>query len=170
MTPRPGDLVVRGRTARFLGRGFPVAVGRGGIAPKRGEGDGVTPVGAWRLESLLWRPDRLPRPRTALPLRPIGPRDGWGDDPAEPQAYNRAVRLPVQGSAERLRRRDRLYDLVAVTDFNRNPVVPGAGSAIFVHLWRSPFHPTAGCVAFRAPDLAWVLARWTPRSRLLIRA
>ena len=67
-------------------------------------------------------------------------------------------------------RGDGLYDLCGVTDHNACPVVPGMGSAIFVHLWRKPRHPTAGCIAFRRPDLAWILARWQPgRSRLVVR-
>jgi L,D-peptidoglycan transpeptidase YkuD (ErfK/YbiS/YcfS/YnhG family) len=65
-------------------------------------------------------------------------------------------------------RADPLYDLVAVLDWNRRPVVPGRGSAIFLHLWRKPRHPTAGCIAFRGADLAWILARWTPRSRVVV--
>jgi L,D-peptidoglycan transpeptidase YkuD (ErfK/YbiS/YcfS/YnhG family) len=68
-----------------------------------------------------------------------------------------------------MRRGDGLYDLCAVTDHNTDPVVPGAGSAIFVHVWRRPRFPTAGCVAFARADLCWILARWTPRSRLVIR-
>ena len=166
--PRRGDLVVGRWGARFRGRRFPCTLGRGGLGPKRGEGDGVTPAGVLRLESVLWRPDRGAPPRGPLPRRRIGPRDGWSDDPADP-AYNRLVRWPARGSAERLRRADPLYDLVAVTDFNRAPVRAGAGSAIFLHLRRGPHHPTAGCLGFRRADLAWVLARWTPRSRVLIR-
>lgn len=62
-----------------------------------------------------------------------------------------------------------MYDLVAVLDWNRRPVVAGRGSAIFLHVWRKPRHPTAGCVVFRPGDLAWILARWTPRDRVVVR-
>ena len=167
--PRPGDLVIDRWGARFGGRRLPCAIGRGGIvrAAAKREGDGATPAGAWRLTGLRWRADRLRRPATPLPARPIGPRDGWSDDPAEP-AYNRPVRLPHGFSAERMRRGDRLYDLVALTDHNAAGA-PGAGSAIFLHVWKRPRRPTAGCVAFRRRDLAAILARWTPRSRVLIR-
>ncbi|MEM6664113.1 MAG: L,D-transpeptidase family protein, partial [Pseudomonadota bacterium] len=73
-------------------------------------------------------------------------------------------------ASDRMRRGDPLYDICAVTDQNFAPAVPGRGSAIFVHLWRKPRHPTAGCIAFRRADLEWILARWTTRSRLIIRA
>jgi L,D-peptidoglycan transpeptidase YkuD (ErfK/YbiS/YcfS/YnhG family) len=159
-----GDLVVGRWGARFRRRSFPCAVGRGGIGAKRAEGDGITPAGRHRIEAVLHRPDRL-RHRGA---RPIGPRDGWSDDPADP-AYNRPVRRPHRFRHEALRRPDRVYDLVAVLDWNRNPAVPGRGSAIFLHVWKAPRHPTAGCIAFRARDLAWILARWTPRCRVVVR-
>lgn len=150
--------------AQFLGRRFPCAVGRGGIGEKRREGDGVTPAGAHRIETLL---HRGPRPRATLPLRRIGPGDGWSDDPADPD-YNRLVRRPRRLSHEALHRPDRLYDLVAVLDWNRAPIVPGRGSAIFLHAWRKPRHPTAGCIALSSRDLAWILARWTAGSRVIV--
>ena len=162
--PRAHDLVVTRWSARFRGRSFPVAVGRGGIGTKGGEGDGVTPRGVHRLEAVLHRPDRLALAFGAA----IGPCAGWSDDPTDP-AYNRPVRRPHPFSHEALRRPDRQYDLLAVTDWNRAPVLPGRGSAIFLHVWRAPRRPTAGCIAFRCADLAWLLARWTPRSRVVVR-
>lgn len=156
--------------ARFAGRRLACAVGRGGIGPKRAEGDGITPRGTHRLEALLFRPDR-PAGRAGARdfpgARAIGLCDGWSDDPADP-AYNTAVRLPHPASHERLRRADPMYDLIGVLDWNRDPVVPGRGSAIFLHVWRGPRRPTAGCVAFAASDLVWILARWTPASRVIV--
>lgn len=162
---RAGDLVVGPWGARFRGRRFPCAHGRGGIVPAsaKREGDGASPAGVWHLTALRCRPDRVRLPGAA----PILPRDGWSEDPADP-AYNTAIRHPHAFPAERMRRADPLYDLCAVTDHN-TPAVPGMGSAIFVHLWRRPRHPTAGCIAFRRDHLAWILARWSARSRLVIR-
>jgi L,D-peptidoglycan transpeptidase YkuD (ErfK/YbiS/YcfS/YnhG family) len=152
--------------ARFRGRAFPCAIGRGGIGVKRAEGDGVTPAGRHRIETVLRRARRPARVRGA-PVRLIGPFDCWSDDPADP-AYNRPVRRPHGFSHEALQRPDRVYDLVAVLDWNRDPVTPGRGSAIFLHAWRAPRRPTAGCVAFAPRDLAWILARWTPGSRVVV--
>jgi L,D-peptidoglycan transpeptidase YkuD (ErfK/YbiS/YcfS/YnhG family) len=156
------DLVVDRWGARFRGRRFPCAVGRSGIGVKRAEGDGVTPAGRHGIEAVLVRRDRRRWPGG----RAIGPSDGWSDDPADP-GYNGPVRLPRRFGCERLGRADPMYDLVAVLDFNRHPPVPGRGSAIFLHAWRRPRHPTAGCIAFRPADLAWILARWTPRDRVV---
>jgi L,D-peptidoglycan transpeptidase YkuD (ErfK/YbiS/YcfS/YnhG family) len=179
---RPGDLVVGRWGARFLGRFVPCAVGRGGIGHKRAEGDGITPVGSHRIEAVLVRADRARRGQVVrgglhpapsdlgggVQRRMIGPRDGWSDDPADP-AYNRLVRRPHAGGHERLRRPDPLYDLVGVLDWNRAPAVPGRGSAVFLHVWRGPRQPTAGCIAFRRRDLEWILRHWAPRRRVVVR-
>jgi L,D-peptidoglycan transpeptidase YkuD (ErfK/YbiS/YcfS/YnhG family) len=146
---------------------MPCAHGRGGIREDKQEGDLASPVGGFRLLWLYWRADRSPAPRTALPLCPLGPQQGWSEAPEDP-AYNRPVQHPHAYPADRMARGDALYDLCAVTDQNWDPAIPGKGSAIFVHLWRKPRHPTAGCIAFRRHDLEWILARWTPASRLII--
>lgn len=135
-------------------------------ADKR-EGDGASPAGSFRLLAVHWRADRMAPPRTRLPRRPIGPRDGWSDDPRDP-LYNRLVRLPRAFGHERMRRADPLYDVVVQTSHNA-VCAPGAGSAVFVHLRRGQGPRTAGCVAFRRADLLWVLARWRPGDRLVIR-
>lgn len=160
------DLVVGHWGARFLGRRFPCAIGRGGILADKREGDGGTPTGRYQILGGMYRADRRAAPRGAA-LIPAGHRDIWSDDPKDP-AYNALGRSgPVGFSCERMRRGDALYDLVLFTDHNQ-PAKPGFGSAIFVHQWRGPRMPTAGCVAFRRRDLAWIWERWTPRSRLVI--
>lgn len=162
------DLVVTRHGARFRGRSLPCAIGRGGIAREKREGDGATPAGVHRIVGLLYRPDRLAA--SALPAWavPIGPRDLWSDDAGDP-AYNHRVRAPHPFGHERLRRADPLYDLVLVTDWNWPRATPGRGSAIFVHSWRAPRHPTAGCVAFARADLLWIARRLEPETRLVVR-
>lgn len=164
------NLIVDDRgVARFMGRGIPCAIGKGGIVEDKREGDGGTPVGVWRMESVFYRADRVLRPNVALPVAPIGAWNGWCDDPSE-DLYNQEIKLPVSCSHERMRRGDTLYDIVVVLDHNRNPPVPGKGSAIFIHCWRAPRFPTAGCIAFTPPDLRWVLERWDPlRSKVMVR-
>jgi L,D-peptidoglycan transpeptidase YkuD (ErfK/YbiS/YcfS/YnhG family) len=106
---------------------------------------------------VLYRADRIARPRTRLPVRAIGDHDGWCDDPAD-RNYNRLVRLPSRQSAEGLRRADHLYDLVLVLGYNDRPRVRGRGSAIFMHLARPGFTPTDGCIALTQHDLLMLLA------------
>lgn len=165
MTPQ--DLVVTPTGLRFLGRRFPCSIGRGGLvaADAKREGDGATPRGVHRIVGMLYRPDRMARPVDwALP---IGPSDLWSDDSRDAD-YNQMVRAPHGFSHERLRRADALYDLVLLTDWNWPEAVPGRGSAIFLHRWRRPGFPTAGCVAFAPADLLWIARHLTPRSRLIV--
>jgi len=143
-------------------------LGRGGVRADKREGDGATPAGAFPFRRVLWRADRLPAPPTRLPASPIAPDDGWCDDPALPE-YNRPVRLPFAGSREEMWRADGVYDVVVVIGHNDDPVVPGAGSAVFVHLTRPDRTPTAGCVALDAPDLLRLLADCGPGDRLVVR-
>ena len=164
----PDDLVVTRWGARFMGRQFPCAIGRGGIRAHKREGDGASPRGTHGLVGLLYRPERIAR--GALPdwALPIGPRDLWSDDPTH-EDYNLMVRAPYPHSHECLRRADPLYDLVLITDYNWPRAERGAGSAIFIHLWRGPRYPTAGCIAFRRADLLWIARRIRYGTRLIIR-
>jgi L,D-peptidoglycan transpeptidase YkuD (ErfK/YbiS/YcfS/YnhG family) len=161
----PADLVVTPSGLRFLGRRFPCTRGRGGVTSAKREGDGATPRGVHRIVGMLYRPDRMARPADwALPIRP---RDLWSDDPKDPD-YNLMVRAPHVFSHERLRRADPLYDLVILTDWNWPPAVPGRGSAIFVHRWRGPGLPTAGCIGLARGNLRWIAARIRYETRLIV--
>lgn len=161
----PADLVLTRTALRFQGRRFPCSIGRGGRSDRKQEGDGATPRGIHRIVGLLYRPDRISRPANwAVPIRP---GDLWSDDPADPN-YNLLVRAPHDFSHERLRRADPLYDLVLLTDWNWPSAVKGRGSAIFIHRWRKPGHPTEGCVAVRPGDLAWIVPRITYATRLIV--
>lgn len=159
-------MVLTPRGLRFLGRTFPATIGRGGITDNKREGDGATPKGVHRIVGCLYRPDRLARPcNWAIPIRP---GDLWSDDPDD-AAYNRLVPAPYGPSHERLRRADPLYDIVLITDWNWPDALPGRGSAIFLHRWRKPGHPTAGCVALRPDHLRWIVGRIGIGTRLLVR-
>ena len=165
---KPLDMVLTPTGLRFKGRRFACTIGRGGVvaAERKREGDGGTPAGIHRIVGMLYRPDRMARPTDwALP---IGPLDLWSDDVRDPD-YNLMVRAPHGFSHEHLRRADPQYDLVLITDWNWPYSVPGRGSAIFLHRWRRPCAPTAGCIAFAPQDLLWIAQRLRPQSRLIVR-
>lgn len=167
--PSPVDIVVTADGVATVGETrLRCAVGAGGIRADKQEGDGATPAGTWPLREVFYRADRLARPTTLLPVRKLRSFDGWCDAPADPR-YNRLVRLPYAASAERLWRTDHLYDLIVVVGYNDAPVVPGAGSAIFLHVARDGYGPTAGCVAFAREDLLSILKAVDAGSRLVVR-
>lgn len=164
-----GDLVVTpGGWATLEGQAYRCALGRSGIKAGKREGDGATPAGTFPLLRVLYRPDKFPQPpASGLPVAAIAPDDGWCDEPSHP-AYNRPVKLPFAASHEELWRADNLYDLIAVVGYNDDPVVPGQGSAIFLHVAREGHAPTAGCLAFNREDLLEIVARLRQGDRVVI--
>lgn len=162
---KPGDSMRGWLTAGPLS--LPVALGRGGIKANKREGDGGTPRGSFRLKRLWWRADRHPRPATLLPVRRITPDDGWCEDHAD-RHYNRPVKLPAGSTTDRLARKDDLYDFVVEIEHNTRPRIAGRGSAVFVHVARPRFKPTAGCVALDIGSLRRLLARLGPRTRIVV--
>jgi L,D-peptidoglycan transpeptidase YkuD (ErfK/YbiS/YcfS/YnhG family) len=148
---------------------FRAALGSGGIGVKRGEGDGITPVGIFPIRRLLFRADRIKLPLTCLPVSAIVPDDGWCDAPDDP-VYNQPVKLPYRASAEALWRSDSVYDLIVVLGYNDDPVVPGAGSAIFLHVAHADYRPTQGCIALARDDLLALVSVLSPGDTVAIRS
>lgn len=146
---------------------MPCALGRAGLSRSKREGDGATPVGRFELLGGFRRADRGLPCGGPLALRPIRPDDGWCDDAGDGR-YNRLVRRPFGGSHEAMWRDDPLYDVVIVLDVNLRRRVIGRGSAVFFHLARDGFAPTAGCVAIRAADMRRLLPQLGPRPVMVV--
>ncbi len=144
---------------------YACALGKGGRRRDKHEGDGATPIGRFPLRRLFFRADRVRRPDTQLPARPVLPSFGWCDGVTIPQ-YNRLIRRPFLGRHEMLWREDHLYDLIIEVGYNDAPPKPGLGSAIFVHVARDDYAPTEGCVALATDDLHKVLRDLSPGSHL----
>ena len=160
-------------TGVFSGPGLQThcALGKGGVrlpGAKR-EGDGASPIGAWPVRRVYFRPDRVAPPKSVFETVPLCPWDGWCDDPAHP-LYNRPVTLPFKASHEKLWRADHVYDVIAELGYNDDPVVAGRGSAIFMHVAKDNYEPTEGCVALKLPDLLLVLKKMKRKSKIEIEA
>lgn len=153
------------RRLRFGDIDVPCVIGRGGSCPAgdKREGDGRTPLGDWPVRGVLLRRDRfMLRSIPTIPWRWIRENDGWSDDVADP-AYNRPATLPRAFSAETMLRADHAYDAVVVLGHNDAPPAPGAGSAIFFHIWVDA-RPTEGCVAVAAEDMLRIVPRLAPNT------
>ncbi|MGB3867746.1 MAG: L,D-transpeptidase family protein, partial [Xanthobacteraceae bacterium] len=106
-------------------------------------------------------------PRTHLAIRRITAQDGWCEDPAD-RRYNRPIRLASDSDGDRLQRADHLYDFIIEIDHNTRPRVAKRGSAVFLHLARDNFGPTAGCVAMTRPMMLRLLERIGPKTKIVI--
>lgn len=146
---------------------WPCALGRGGVTHAKREGDGGTPAGVLTPLQGFWRADRQRRPATALRLSKIRASDGWCDAPGH-RRYNQPVQLPFPASHEEMWRTDGLYDVVIDLDWNRRPAVSGRGSAIFLHLARKDYAPTAGCIAVAPATMRRLLPLLTSATRILV--
>jgi L,D-peptidoglycan transpeptidase YkuD (ErfK/YbiS/YcfS/YnhG family) len=161
-------IIVRGNQLTYKGLIFPCAIGKGGVSQHKKEGDGCTPVGIYALRECWWRQDKLHHaPKTGLRLRVTNEEDGWCDEPSSPH-YNQPVKLPYSLSHEKMWRDDDVYDIVVPLGYNDDPVIPGKGSAIFMHLARPGYEPTEGCVALAKDHMLELLALCTPDSRIEI--
>lgn len=152
------NIEVRGDgTLTCNGKKYRCALGKGGVREDKREGDGATPIGCFAVRKVYYRPDKFDQPpQTAFPVQAVATDDGWADDDKLPE-YNTRVKLPYAGSHEKLWRDDHLYDLIVELGYNDRPPVPGKGSAIFMHVARETYSPTAGCVALSQEDLLEVL-------------
>ena len=144
------------------------ATGAGGVRPNKKEGDQATPAGTFALPFGMYRRDRIRLPNTDLPMVPLLESHAWVDDSNDPN-YNELVELPYPAHAEPLWRTDRIYDLLLVVGYNMNPTQPGAGSAIFLHIARPDFSPTAGCIAVSRSVLLKLVGLLGADSTLTIR-
>lgn len=150
---------------QMTGKVMAAVVGRRGIAPPNGkrEGDGRTPSGTFDLKRAFgYAKDS----DTGLNYRMVSTYDFWVDDPTSDQ-YNRWVRVkPEARSYETLRRDDDLYKYAVVVEYNTGPIVRGAGSAIFLHVWKDKDTATAGCIALEEDHvkqiLSWLNAEQNP--------
>lgn len=151
---------------------WPAMLGRSGIVPaaQKREGDGGTPAGVHAIGPAF---GYAPTAATRLAYRQATAHDWWIDDPASP-AYNTWQTNDGKPtvSAEAMRRDDDQYELGAVLGWNVDPVVPGRGSAIFLHVWKGPDEPTSGCVALArehvAALLGWLDAKAHPCMLVLV--
>ena len=90
---------------------------------------------------------------------------GWCDDP-ESKKYNQLIKLPSKFNFEKLYRKDVIYDIIFILNFNTNPIKKNKGSAIFIHVAKRNYSPTKGCIAIKKNDIK-KLAREISRKTLV---
>ena len=146
---------------------FKCAVGLNGLTKNKIEGDQCTPVGEFTFKKIYYRADKLGLIDFLIPSSSISENDGWCDDISN-EFYNQFIKFPFKGSAERLYRADDLYDLVCVLNYNTDPIIPGKGSAIFLHVAKNNFLHTEGCIALQKDVLIRLSINIDKDSKIII--
>jgi len=143
------------------------ALGKAGVNKKIKEGDGITPKGIFKITKIYYRVDKIKSVKTKLKKIKIRKNMGWCDDPNS-RFYNQQVKLPSKFSHEKLYRNDDLYDLVAVLNYNTNPIIKNKGSAIFLHIAKNSYKKTEGCIALKKEHLINILMKIKKNTKIKI--
>ena len=122
------------------------AVGKRGIGIKFKEGDLITPKGIYKITKIFLRKDRIKNFRTKIKTFPIKKNMGWCNDPNS-KNYNKLINYPFNSTFEKLFRKDNIYDVIMVLNYNMKPVIKNKGSAIFLHISKKNYSSTEGCIA-----------------------
>ena len=131
-------------------------VGKRGIGYKKKEGDFITPIGKYKNKYNLKRKERTKKIQTKLRKITIKKNMGWCNDPKSKQ-YNKLINLPFNYSYEQLFRKENVYDIILVLNYNMRPIKKDKGSAIFIHVAKKNYRRTQGCVAVKKSDLLKIL-------------
>ena len=143
------------------------ALGKAGVNKKIKEGDGITPKGVFKITKIYYRADKIKVIKTNIKKIKITKNMGWCDDPVS-RFYNQQIKLPSKFSYEKLYRSDDLYDLIAVINYNTNPVIKNKGSAIFMHVSENSYKKTQGCIALKKKDLINILTKIKKNTKIKI--
>ena len=154
-------------TLKASGITYRCALGASGVTASKREGDTSTPMGCFAIREVLYRPDREEAPDTTMPVAPLGPSSAWCIDPTD-EEYNQPVSLPYDGASESLWREDGIYDIVVVLGYNDRPIIPGCGSAIFLHVADDDYGATKGGISQSREDLLRLLKSCKADTRICI--
>ena len=143
------------------------SIGKRGISINKKEGDKKTPKGKFKLKYILYRKDRMPNLKTKLKKIEIKKNMGWCDDPGS-KHYNKIINYPFKYSAEKLWRKDNIYDVIIIIDYNLNPIIKNKGSAIFLHIAKQRYKPTNGCIAVSKKNIKLISLEINKKTKLQI--
>jgi L,D-peptidoglycan transpeptidase YkuD (ErfK/YbiS/YcfS/YnhG family) len=146
---------------------FRCALGKAGIGKKKIEGDSITPRGKFNIVKIYYRSDRVKKISSKYRLIKISKNMGWCDDPNS-KSYNRLINLPTKYTHEKLYRKDNVYDLLIVLNYNMSPIFKNKGSAIFIHIARQNYKKTSGCVAIKKPHLIKLIKTIKKKTKVVI--
>jgi len=151
-------IINKSKLLKFNNIKFRCALGKSGIGDKEIEGDNVTPRGIYRIVKIYYRKDRIKKITSKFKLIEITQTMGWCND-IKSKKYNQLIKVPTKYSYEKLYRKDNVYDLILVLNYNMNPTIKNKGSAIFIHVTRENYQSTQGCIALKKNNLIKLISK-----------
>ena len=145
---------------------YKCAIGKKGITKKKKEGDKKTPAGVFTLGKVFYRKDKIKNLKTNLNKYIIKKNMAWCDDPNN-KSYNKLI-FTNNNKKEKLYRKDNLYNIIVVINYNIKPTIKNKGSAIFIHLARKNYGGTMGCIGLKKNDLLNILKTVTKKTKIKI--
>jgi len=130
---------------------FRCSIGKNGLTKNKIEGDKKTPKGIFNIGNLYFRKDRNQQPQTKIKCIPIRKNMGWCDDVKDKKNYNKLINFKKKIKHEKLYRKDHKYDFLIPISYNTKKIIPGKGSAIFIHLSKK-YESTLGCIGLKQND------------------
>ena len=146
---------------------FRCALGKSGIKTKIKEGDNITPKGTYKILNIYYRKDRIKKIKSSINKIKINKNMGWCDD-TQSKHYNKQIKLPSELSHEILYRKDNIYDIVCVINYNINPTLKNKGSAIFLHIAKKKYQKTKGCIALKKKHLIKLIKNMRNKTKIII--
>ena len=140
--------------------------GKNGFTKNKVEGDEKTPKGIFSLGKLFVRTDKIKKLKTNFSINNINKTMTWLDDPTN-KNYNTLINTKTNQS-EKLYRKDNIYDLILIINYNTYPVVPYKGSAIFIHIMDKNQKPTKGCIGLKMNDFMEILSTLNTNDKIKI--
>jgi len=161
------NITLKNKFLYFLKYKLKCCIGKNGISYKKREGDNKTPRGKFKFEYILYRKDRIINLKTTLKTLAIKKNMGWCDD-SRSKSYNQLVKIPFKYTCEKLWRKENIYDIIIVINYNRNPIIKGKGSAIFLHIAKSKYQATKGCIAISKNNIKLLANKLSQKTKLII--
>ena len=143
------------------------AIGKKGIGSKKKEGDLITPRGKYKVKYILYRKDRIKKIQSEMKIIKIKKNMGWCDDPRS-RNYNQLINLPSNYRHEKLFKKENIYDIILVLNYNMRPIKKNKGSAIFIHVSKKNFKKTEGCVAIQKRYLLKIVKEIKKNTKVMI--
>ena len=161
------NIIIKKHLLLYKGYKLKCSIGKSGITNSKKEGDLASPKGIFKLGMLYYRKDRIKLLNCKKRKKIIKKNMGWCND-SRSKKYNQEIYFPFKYRAEKLYRKDNIYDIFINIKYNYLPSVKKKGSAIFLHLANSNYKPTSGCIAIAKKDFLKILPLINNETRISI--